>query len=168
MSISVTQRLTDSRYYLFLEVWEDTYDIATNSSSVRKRIRVIKDGSSTAYNLASTSSYSSNVDGVVASNGAFPYDFRGITEKYLLDTSQTVVHNADGTKTISASCSVNLDGIPGSAAIGTQYLALTTIPRSALHRWDGTAWDAQRLGRYPLDKMQSLDRWNGSSWVRQE
>lgn len=114
-----------------LEVWENSYSVDNNNSSVHYKLTA--GSSSWDFNWTSKSvTYNINVggNGFSKSSGYYPKNASWI----VLEGNCTVGHDSDGSKTIDFSFSVS-DGIGQSYTTGdcsaTGKLTLTTIPRAS-------------------------------------
>lgn len=116
-----------SAFRLDLDVWEQSTDTGANTSQVRRRLTITNTGSYRSYSNAGGQTWSISVDGQNAS-GTFTFDLSGGAVKTLIDDTITVGHNADGSKTVGFSASVNADVIGNASASGS--VGLTVIPRA--------------------------------------
>jgi len=115
-----------------LTVWENSYDIASNTSNVGYRLELIS-GSSGRFSDYWLD-YSVTIDGiVVASNGLYFSSMSYNIAQTVCEGTITITHNNDGTKTIP--CSAVMNFASGTYSPGDFYpsgnLILTTIPRYA-------------------------------------
>ena len=122
---------TYSKYYTGkLSVWENSYDIASNSSNVGYRLQLISGNSGQFGNL--NANYSVTIDGVCRKSGSGSYSLGHNGTITLCEGNFTVWHNDDGNKNIS--CSAVIDFQSHSASPGDFYpsgsLGLTSIPRT--------------------------------------
>ncbi|MBQ0088125.1 MAG: hypothetical protein KBT27_02195 [Prevotellaceae bacterium] len=98
--------------------------IANNTSQVRYWMTVTTDGSSHNYDPITTTYY---IDGVrYTSTVTLPYD----TTTTIFDKTVTITHNADGSRTVSASSSCPTD-ISAGTITDSRSVTLTKIPRGA-------------------------------------
>lgn len=115
--------------YTLRVVWQEYYDIASNSSTISWTVYL---DTKSKYNI-----YVSNKSGSVTINGV-KYSFTasvsnagGATTQLASGTSYSIAHNADGTKSISLSASwtsgISACGTLNASGSGT----LTTIPRTS-------------------------------------
>jgi hypothetical protein len=99
---------------LYLAVNETSTNIAANTSVVSWSLYIV--GNNASFNLDPTSTYSISVNGVPYS-GVWTYDFRSNNTPTLRSGTTTVTHDANGSKTISASSSAtDVGGNLGSAS----------------------------------------------------
>ena len=113
-----------SGYQLIMQVTESTLDIANNRSLVAIYMYVHQTGGSGIWG---SGTYSASVNGTPYSGG-FSYDFRSEDDHVLINTTQWVTHDADGSKTISFSGSVDMANSPyATTGNGSSTLALTTF-----------------------------------------
>jgi len=112
-----------------LSVWENSYDIASNSSNVGYRLQLISGNSGRFGDLKA--SYSVTIDGVCRNSGSGSYSLGHNGTITLCEGNFTVWHNDDGKKSVW--CSAVIDFQSHSASPGDFYpsgnLGLTTIPR---------------------------------------
>jgi hypothetical protein len=116
-----------------LEVWEESYSVANNTSYVRRRLTLIRTSGS-AYG---TADWSVNVAGQGAS-GSAAYNISTSSSKVFIDDGITVGHNADGTASVYGEGWI--DTGQGSGSVGGT-LALTTIPRNSQVTVDKTSYN---------------------------
>ena len=121
---------TYAKYYTGkLSVWENSYDIASNSSNVGYRLQLISGNSGQFGNLKA--SYSVTIDGVCRNSGSGSYSLGHNGTITLCEGNFTVWHNDDGKKSVW--CSAVIDFQSHSASPGDFYpsgnLNLSTIPR---------------------------------------
>ena len=114
----------------FLTVWENSYDIAANTSNVGYRLQ-LKSGSQGRFSDL-TANYSVTLNGIVVNSGSGRYNSQSYnTYQTICEGTTTILHNDDGSKTISCSCVLDFQThtySPGDFTLsGT--LTLTTIPR---------------------------------------
>ena len=115
-----------------LSVWENSYDVANNTSNIGYRLQ-LKSGSSGRFS-GLTASYSVTINGTTVKNGSGTYSSQNYnTAQTICEGTMTVEHNADGSKSIS--CSAVLDFQNNSYSPGdftpSGNLTLTTIPRAS-------------------------------------
>ena len=112
-----------------LSVWENSYDIASNSSNIGYRLQLISGNSGRFGDLKA--SYSVTIDGVCRNSGSGSYSLGHNGVITLCEGNFTVWHNDDGKKSVW--CSAVIDFQSHSASPGDFYpsgnLGLTTIPR---------------------------------------
>ena len=123
---------TYAGYYIGkLSVWENSYDIASNSSNVGYRLQLISGSSGRFSDL--NASYSVNIDGVVRNSGSGSYSLGHNGTITLCEGNFTIWHNDDGSKNIN--CSAVIDFQSHTYSPGDFYpngnLTLTTIPRTS-------------------------------------
>lgn len=110
--------------YIFLSLSEENVNVAANRSNVRAKLYYVGNGVSWSnYNCG----WSININGNVASGG---HSFAKSGTQYLGEHVVTVGHNADGSRSVSASASfatgVSIGTLTTSASIN-----LTKIPRKS-------------------------------------
>ena len=112
-----------------LSVWENRYDIASNSSNIGYRLQLISGNSGRFGDLKA--SYSVTIDGVCRNSGSGSYSLGHNGTITLCEGNFTVWHNDDGKKSVW--CSAVIDFQSHSASPGDFYpsgnLNLSTIPR---------------------------------------
>jgi hypothetical protein len=123
-----------SNISLHIDVATQSTNIATNTSVVSINVYLYLDNTTfQPYDLnPSGSSWSATVDGQGYS-GVYSYDFRGKSAgyvQYLLSTTKTITHNANGSKTISFSSSSTAASPLGSASC-SDSLVLTDFDFTA-------------------------------------
>ena len=121
-----------SNFSGILSVWENSYDVATNTSNVGYRLQ-LKSGSAGRFSDY-TANYSVTINGTVVKSGSGTYESQSYnTAQTICEGTTTVTHNSDGTKSID--CSAILDFQSGTYSPGdfkpSGNLTLTTIPRYA-------------------------------------
>lgn len=125
---------TSNGYTLTLTVTQKSQSLASNNSTADWSLK-LKAGSKYYQNSSTTDTFKVVIDGTTVYNQAKAIWFNsGNTEITIASGSTTVGHNADGTKSISFSCSY----APGktasyypSAMSGSGSMGLTTIPRAS-------------------------------------
>lgn len=123
---------TYAKYYTGkLSVWENSYDIASNTSNVGYRLQLIS-GNSGRFS-ALNASYSITINGNIVKNGSGQYSLGHNGVITFAEETMTIAHNSDGTKTIN--CSAVIDFQSHTYSPGDFYpsgnLQLSTIPRYA-------------------------------------
>ena len=121
-----------SHFSGILSVWENSYDVATNTSNIGYRLQ-LKSGSSGRFS-GLTANYSVTINGTTVKSGSGTYSSQNYnTAQTICEGTMTVEHNADGTKSIS--CSAVLDFQNNTYSPGdftpSGNLTLTTIPRAS-------------------------------------
>ena len=98
---------TYARYFSgILSVWENSYDIASNTSNVGYKLQLQSGSSGRFSNLAA--SYSVTINGTVVNSGSSRYSSQSYnTAQTICEGTVTITHNSDGSKTIG--CSAALD-----------------------------------------------------------
>ena len=116
--------------YLNVYVEQGSQSITANTSTVNWRMTVSRTGSYYTHNKQGDSTLSLNLDGQNVHYSYPTWETSG--EEYMLASgSSTISHNADGTKTLSISCTFNPNnGLHGTITVSAS-LILTTIPRSS-------------------------------------
>ena len=116
--------------YLNLYVDQASQSITANTSTVNWRMTVSRTGAYYTHNKQGDSTLSLNLDGQNVHYSYPTWETSG--EEYTLASgSSTISHNADGTKTLSISCTFNPNnGLHGTITVSAS-LSLTTIPRSS-------------------------------------
>ena len=103
---SWTKKLSsDTRYSITLTVTETSTSVADNTSVVSYTLTATKSGGSGYYTSNKTNPVKVTLGGTEVVNKKVTYDFTGSTPKTitLASGTQTITHDADGTKTISCS-----------------------------------------------------------------
>ena len=125
--------------------WNETYDIASNSSVVSAELRLSR--TNTGYETYSSGEFYIAINGNEKHNsGTFSFTYNSNT--LCVSHSVTVPHNADGTKSIEIYAGGQLYYIDPSLTVSKQSatIALTTIPRaSSLSAPNGTLGSTIRL-----------------------
>lgn len=112
------------------QVSHDNRDIANNSSRVRWRATVDRDGGYRTWNAENGSVLSVWLNGSSVYNSNLSFETEG-NETTLASGEVTVPHNSDGTKTMSVWASFDANnGIHGNITISTNY-TFDKIPRSS-------------------------------------
>lgn len=116
--------------YLNVYVEQGSQSITDNTSTVNWRMTVSRTGAYYTRNQQGDSTLSLNLDGRNVHYSYPTWETSG--EEYTLASgSSTISHNADGTKTLSISCTFNPNnGLHGTITVSSS-LSLTTIPRSS-------------------------------------
>lgn len=117
----------NSQYRAELIVAIVSQDIANNRSKVRRTLRVRKlSGSGYFTNTGQAWSMS----GGGSESGTWTYDFSDYTVKEIYEDEVWINHDADGTKSYTASASVSMAPTPGGTGTPSGTVTLTTIPRA--------------------------------------
>lgn len=116
-----------------LSVWENWYDIASNSSNVGYKLELIS-GSSGRFS-GYGANYSVTIDGSIVASGHGSYSSQSYnTAQTIAEGTITIYHNPDGSKKNMA-CSAVLDFASGAYSPGdftpSGTMDLTTIPRAS-------------------------------------
>lgn len=122
-----------SHFSGILSVWENSYDIATNTSNVGYRLQ-LKSGSSGRFS-GLTASYSVTINGTIVNGGSGTYNSQSYnTAQTICEGNVTITHNDDGSKTIGCSAVLDFQNHTYSPGDFTPSgnLILTTIPRASL------------------------------------
>ena len=162
---------TYAKYYTGkLSVWENSYDVASNSSNVGYRLQLLSGSSGQFSGL--NANYSVTIDGVCRKSGSGSYSLGHNGTITLCEGNFTVWHNEDGKKNIS--CSAVIDFQSHSYSPGDFYpsgsLGLTSIPRTPVFTENpsvvskGLNWIKFRCGSLNIasDIYYSFDN---SNWV---
>lgn len=162
---------TYARYFSgILSVWENSYDVNSNTSNVGYRLQ-LKSGSSGRFS-GLTASYSVTINGVTVKSGSGTYSSQSYnTAQTICEGTVTIGHNDDGTKTIG--CSAVLDFQSNTYSPGDFYpsgnLTLSTIPRYAnITRLEVKTRTINSITlSYKTDKAAKLyvNLNNGESWL---
>lgn len=122
---------TSGSYTTTLTVNQTSQDVASNTSVLTYSLTLKKNS---GYGLWNNNScpWSITINGTTVS-GTFTYDFRNYSSLTLKgNTTISVPHNSDGTKSVSVSASVNMDNTPYVYTMSPSgTLTLTTIPRAS-------------------------------------
>ena len=122
-----------ARYFSgILSVWENSYDVVSNTSNVAYRLQLRSGGSGRFSGL--TANYSVTINGITVNSGSGTYSSQSYnTTQTICEGTTTIVHNDDGSKTIG--CNAILDFQNNSYSPGdftpSGNLILTTIPRAS-------------------------------------
>ena len=119
---------SDRGYSLVLEVTQTGQNKGANQSTVRSRL-ILRNTTVTFAQYTVTGSMV--INGTTYSYSSQPSMLSNYSSIVLLDKTQTVTHNSNGTKSINVSASIRGSGgySPGSLSTGTKSFGLTTIPR---------------------------------------
>ena len=116
--------------HLNLYVEQVSQDITNNSSKVRWRATIDRDGAYRTWTYGNISNLSVWLNGSSVHSSHPDYDTSG-EEVTLASGEVTVPHNSDGTKTFSVWASFDPNnGVHGNITISTKY-TLTSLPRSS-------------------------------------
>ena len=123
---------TYAKYYTGkLSVWENSYDIASNTSHVGYRLQLLSGSSGQFSGL--NASYSININGKQVKSGSGQYSLGHNGAITFAEGTMTVTHNDDGKKSINCSAVIDFQThtySPGDfTPSGT--LTLSTIPRTS-------------------------------------
>lgn len=123
---------TYAKYYTGkLSVWENSYDIASNTSNVGYRLQLLSGSSGQFGGL--NASYSININGQQVKSGSGQYSLGHNGTITFAEGTTTIQHNDDGKKSIS--CSAVIDFQSHSVSPGdftpNGTLTLSTIPRTS-------------------------------------
>lgn len=111
---------------LYLDISESSTNSGANTSVVSFTLRVVGNGAS--WNLNSGSTWSVTIDGT-AYSGTWTYDFRSDNTKTLKSGTQTITHDADGSKSIAVSGTAYGLSTIGTGTITSKTFALTDFTR---------------------------------------
>lgn len=125
---------TSTGYYLQLVVTQSSQSIANNTSTLSWTL-YFKNGSSYYQNQSTKDTFKVVINGTTVYNTSKAISFSGANKTLTIASGTTTVgHNADGTKSVSMSCSYT----PGKTASyypkalsGSGSMSLTTIPRAS-------------------------------------
>lgn len=164
---TITFGKTGTRPYCTLEVTEQSQSVANNTTTVKYVLTLVRPSSVTS---SATKSWSVTVNGIKHSGSG---SIGGSGNKILLQGTQVIQHNSNGTKTISFSGSCQLDINWGGTQLGTitgsGSMTLTPIPRYASVTQTLTAktettatikWSSDAIVDYIWFSTN-----NGSSWT---
>ncbi|ECH9299607.1 structural protein, partial [Salmonella enterica subsp. enterica] len=116
--------------HLNLYVEQVSQDITNNSSKVRWRATIDRDGAYRTWTYGNISNLSVWLNGASVHSSHPDYDTSG-EEVTLASGEVTVPHNSDGTKTFSVWASFDPNnGVHGNITISTKY-TLSSLPRSS-------------------------------------
>ena len=116
-------------YWGEVEIVQGTQDIANNLTYVLANCYACTDVGSSWTNDATTAVL--NLDGKSVSETISSFNFGTNKKIYLGSIDKTVIHNSDGTKTVSASFSWNTNHSNIGTITGSASLKLTDIPRTS-------------------------------------
>lgn len=123
---------TYARYYTGkLSVWENSYDIASNTSNVGYRLQLLSSSSGQFSGL--NASFSITINGQQVKSGSGQYSLGHNSTITFAEGAITIGHNDDGTKTIGCSAVIDFQNHTYSPGDFTPSgnLTLLTIPRSS-------------------------------------
>lgn len=126
---TITFGQSGTRPYCTLSVTQQSQNVSNNTSTVKYVLTLIR-----PYNVSSTAtkSWSCTINGTKYTGSG---SIGGSGSKVLLQGTQTITHNSDGTKTFSFSGSCQLDinwsGTQLGTITGSGSMTLTKIPRYA-------------------------------------
>lgn len=123
---------TYARYYTGkLSVWENSYDIVSNTSNVGYRLQLLSSSSGQFSGL--NASFSITINGQQVKSGSGQYSLRHNSAITFAEGTITIGHNDDGTKTIGCSAVIDFQNHTYSPGDFTPSgnLTLSTIPRSS-------------------------------------
>lgn len=162
-----------SHFSCRLSVWENSYDINSNSSNVGYRLELIS-GSSGRF-----SDLTANFTVCLDSQGSPQYVAQGsgryTSQSYnsaqtICEGTTTIYHNADGTKNIGCWASLDFQShtySPGDFS-PSGYMDLTTIPRYADfvgHRLNAVELESVEVAYHSNKNLVSAESsLNGGSW----
>lgn len=123
---------------LRLDIVPGTQSITNNTTAITYELYIQRTATNFGgYYSGYTSTATLTINGTAITVSGFTYDFRTNYKKSLKTGSMTITHSADGTKTISTSASVTMQGeVPSGSGSGN--LALTTIPRASSFTLSGS------------------------------
>lgn len=125
----ITFGKSGTRPYCTLEVTQQSQSTANNTSTVKYVLTLIRPS---AVSSTANKSWSCTINGTKYTGSG---SIGGSGNKVLLQGTQTITHNADGTKTISfsASCELNItwSGVSLGTISGSGSMTLTKIARYA-------------------------------------
>lgn len=158
----------DTRPYCTLEVVQLSQSVADNTSFVQFTLTLKR-----PYSVSSSASksWSVTVNGeTYTGNGSIA----GIGDKVLLSGTQTIEHNADGSKTLTFSASCELDitwnGVQLGTISGSGSMALSTIPKYAIVTQNATGktestitmnWATDSIVDYLWYSSDNGNTWSG-------
>ena len=126
---TITFGKNGTRPYCTLAVTEQSQSVANNTTTVKYVLTLVRPSAVTS---SATKTWSCTINGTKHSGTG---TIGGSGNKILLQGTQTIKHNNDGTKTISFSGSCQLDitwsGVQLGTITGSGTMTLTTIPRYA-------------------------------------
>lgn len=123
---------TYARYYTGkLSVWENSYDVVSNTSNVGYRLQLLSGSSGQFSGL--NASYSININGQQVKTGNSQYSLGHNGTITFAEGTMTISHNDDGTKTIVCRAVIDFQNHTYSPGDFTPSgnLVLTTIPRTS-------------------------------------
>lgn len=114
-----------------LSVWENSYDIVSNTSNIGFRLQLISGSSGRFSGL--NASYSININGQQVKSGSGQFSLGHNDIITLAEGTMTIGHNDDGTKTIGCSAVIDFQNHTYSPGDFTPSgnLTLSTIPRAS-------------------------------------
>lgn len=132
-TLTSTAHGTSSKYVTKLNIKETSINVSNNTSIVTFTLYTEFSGGSGAWaNSPGGATGYITVDGQRYNFGPITYDFRSTTKKTWYSGTKTITHNTNGSKTIAANFSINLNNsYAGSATATNNSLVLETIPRAS-------------------------------------
>lgn len=118
---------------LRITLTENSYSIQNNTSSVTARVYA---DATNSYNLMGPSG-SVTFGGNASGSFTFSHNFSTYTSTLLYERTFTVIHNADGSGTVTASASFVTEVSAGTIT-ASQSLTLTRIPRASIPSTSGS------------------------------
>ena len=124
---------TSSKYVTKLNIKETSTNVSNNTSVVSFTLYTEFSGGSGAWARSPNGATGYViVDGQRYNFGPITYDFRSTAKKTWYSGTKTITHNTNGSKTIAANFSINLNSTYGGSATGSNSsLVLETIPRAS-------------------------------------
>lgn len=120
--------LSSSNQYIHLWcTWSEKNIDATNNRST-VNVAIYGQRTNSGYTTYGTANTSVNVGGAVQSENGLSFTITNASATLLFAKDYVVVHNSDGSKSVTISVSVNTDVFTGS---GSGTATLTTISRRA-------------------------------------
>ena len=149
--------------HLNLYVEQVSQDITNNSSKVRWRATIDRDGAYRTWTYGNISNLSVWLNGSSVHSSHPDYDTSG-EEVTLASGEVTVPHNSDGTKTFSVWASFDPNnGVHGNITISTKY-TLSSLPRSSAV--DGLDGDRNLGSRHTIRIDRKASAFTHQVWYR--
>lgn len=130
----------DGRYRIDYTVSVVQQDVANNRTLIRRVLNMVKQSGSGDYSGSAVSYYSSTGPTTIGTS-YFTFDFTSYSTLTLINTTQWVNHNADGTMGFTATAFVAADlstGTPSNRQASVSFwVSLPTIPRATTPTMSG-------------------------------
>lgn len=123
-----SKNFADTRFRIDYTVAVSKQEVANNRSYIRRRLVMVKQGSSSAWS-GGGSTWSSS--GPTSTSGSFGFDFGAYSSLVLMDRYEWVAHNSDGSRSFTSAATVRADLPNGWDQITLSFAVnLPKIPRA--------------------------------------